>query len=323
MAEPPPRTPPDGPEAETVVDPDWPVRPESRVVVEETAMEPPPPPRRPLMWPWLLALLLLVVGGLAAAYVLTRDDDEPAATTEAATTTATTAAEERTVPDVVGTTSAQATETLRDAGFEVNLVAVPSDRQPGTVVAQNPPAGTERPDGTSVRLNVAEAATTTSQDTTTTPTTPTTGATGTTTAPAPPPQPAIVPDVVGQELADAATAFADERLKVAVAYVPSQEAAGRVVAQAQPAGTERRRGDTVQLNVSIGGEPAARAGVPRVVGQSLGDARNSLDEAGFEVKALNLAGDELRNESEIGSQSPGGGASVPRGSLVLVYVTNG
>ena len=32
--------------------------------------------------------------------------------------------------------------------------------------------------------------------------------------------------------------FADEGLKAAVAYVPSQEAAGRVVAQAQPAGTE-------------------------------------------------------------------------------------
>jgi serine/threonine-protein kinase len=316
MAEPPRRPPPDGPDAETVVDPDWPVRPESQVVVEETAVEP-PRPRRPLIWPWLLALLLLVVAGLGAAYLLTRDDDEPAATTEAATTTGTTtAAEDSTVPDVVGTTSSQATETLRDAGFEANVVAVPSDRPPGTVVAQNPQAGTEHPEGTSVRLNVAEAPTTTSQDTTTTSTTSTTP----TTTAAPAPQPAVVPDVVGQELADAAEAFADERLKVAVAYVPSQEAAGRVVAQAQPAGTERRRGDTVQLNVSTGAEPAERASVPRVAGQSLEDARDALEEAGFEVKALSIAGGELRNEDKVTSQSPAGGASVPRGSLVLVYV---
>ena len=115
------------------------------------------------------------------------------------------------VPDVVGTTSSQATATLRNAGFDVNLVSVPSDRAPGTVVAQAPPAGSEQPEGSTIRLNVAEAATGTT--------------TGTTTAPdddrarddrrpPPQPQPATVPDVVGQELAEGARAFADEGLKV-------------------------------------------------------------------------------------------------------------
>jgi hypothetical protein len=60
----------------------------------------------------------------------------------------------------------------------------------------------------------------------------TTTAPSTTTAP---PEPATVPDVVGDELADAAKAFGDEGLKVAVRYVPVERAAGRVVAQAQPA----------------------------------------------------------------------------------------
>ena len=80
---------------------------------------------------------MLVLAGLGALYFLSRDDDEPAATT----TSATTQAEERTVPDVVGTTSSEATATLRDAGFEANLVSVPSDRPPGTVVAQDPAPG--------------------------------------------------------------------------------------------------------------------------------------------------------------------------------------
>jgi eukaryotic-like serine/threonine-protein kinase len=340
MAEPPPRDPPpdelppedvpprDPAEDETIIADDWGA--EAPVFVEQTQEElvEPPPPRLPTIWPWLLALLLLVLAGLAAAYFLTRDDDEQAATsaptTVATTTATTTAAETVSVPDVVGTTSSEATETLRNAGLEVNLVSVPSDRSPGTVVAQSPAAGTEHPKGTSVRLTVAEAAGTTTGATTETETTgtstpSTTTAPTTTTAPAPP-QTATVPDVVGDELADAARSFADEGLKVAVAYVPSSEAAGRVVAQAQPPGTERKRGDTVQLNVSEGANPEAAASVPGVVGQQLDKARSALDQAGFEVLALTVSDREIENERSVVSQSPGAGASVPRGSLVLVYV---
>ena len=224
------------------------------------------------------------------------------------------------VPDVVGTTSSQATKTLRDAGFEVNLVPVPSDEAPGTVVAQRPAAGAEAPQGTAVRLNVAQQAGDTTPATTT-------QAAGTTAPPATTqatttqaqPRRTTVPEAVGKELAVAARDFARAGLKVAVAYVPSEEQAGRVIAQAQPAGTERNRGDTVQLNVSIGAEPAEAASVPNVVGQRQEDGRRTLEGAGFEVLALALEG-QVRRESVVASQSPGGGASVPRGSLVLLYV---
>jgi eukaryotic-like serine/threonine-protein kinase len=216
---------------------------------------------------------------------------------------------------------------LREAGFEANLVSVPSDRPPGTVVAQDPAPGTTQPEGTGVRLNVAEeaqAATTGATTTTgtTTASTTTTGTTtaATTTAPPPQPRPAVVPDVVGQELAGGARAFADEGLKASVAYVPSQEPFGRVVAQAQPAGTELERGATVQLNVSTGPEPAEKVTVPRAVGETLGDGRDALEQAGFEVLALTVGEGEIRNESTIVSQSPAGGASIPRGALVLLYV---
>ena len=106
---------------------------------------------------------------------------------------------------------------------------------------------------------------------------------------------------------------------MAVQYVPSSEPQGRVVAQAQPAGTERKRGDTVQLNVSTGAQPAAAATVPDVVGKRQDEGRRELQAAGFEVLALNLNG-AVRNESPIASQTPKGAASVPRGSLVLLYV---
>ena len=315
MVEPPPRDPPE-PEDETIVSDQW--APEDEVFVERTE-EPIPPRRRPpLLWPGLLALLVLVLAGLAAAYFLTRDDDDQATATTGTTTQATTAAALVRVPDVVGTTSSEATATLRDAGFEVNLVPVPSDKPSGSVIAQNPPAGGEAPKDSVVRINVAQKATSTATTETGTTSTETTG---TTTQATTPPEPATVPDAAGQELADAARAFADEGLKVAVRYVPSSEAAGRVVAQAQPAGTERTRGDTVQLNVSKGAEPATDASVPDVVGRRADQARRVLEQAGFEVLAVNLGQDEVRNEDTVGSQSPGAGASIPRGALVLLYVS--
>jgi len=224
-----------------------------------------------------------------------------------------------TVPDVVGTTSSQATATLRDAGLQANVVGVPSDQPSGTVVAQSPVAGKQAKAGGIVRLNVAQAVgeTTTQPSATTAPPPATTTAPPATTAP---PEPASVPDVVGRELADAAHDFADEGLKISVQYVPANEAAGRVVAQAQPAGTQRKRGDTVQVNVSIGAQPAADAAVPDVVGQRHDQGRRALVRAGFQVLALNLKTGELQDESPIVSQTPAGGANVPRGSLVTLYV---
>jgi serine/threonine-protein kinase len=224
------------------------------------------------------------------------------------------------VPDVVGTTSSEATAALRDAGLQADIVAVPSKEPSGTVVAQSPPAGKQVKPGAKVRLNVAQAAGTT---TTTQPPATTAPAPGATTPPpatTAAPASATVPDVVGKELADAAQAFAQEGLKIAVQYVPSEEPQGRVIAQAQPAGTERKRGDTVQVNVSVGPQPTAETQVPDVVGQRQQRARRTLEQAGFEVLALNLNG-EVKNESPVASQTPAGGAGIPRGSLVILYVS--
>jgi serine/threonine-protein kinase len=215
---------------------------------------------------------------------------------------------------VVGTTSSEATAALRDAELEANIVSVPSTRPAGTVVAQSPAAGESVEAGTQVRLNVAEApvATTTTQDTTTQGTT-----TETTTAP---PEPATVPGVVGEELAEGARDFGEEGLKVAVRYVPSSEAQGRIVAQARPAGTELRQGDTVQVNVSTGADPAPVTEVPRVMGAEEERARTFLEDAGFEVLAIPFQVADLNRYGRVVSQTPSGGASIPGGSLVLLYV---
>ena len=275
--------------------------------VEETVTEP-PPPKRPVLWPWLLALLVVVLVGLGAAYFLTRDDDDATTTTSTVATTT----PQVTVPDVVGTTSSEATATLRDAGLDVNLVSVPSDRSPGTVIAQNPSAGEEV-----VRRLDCEAERRRERPTPA-PTTPTPETTAPTTTAAP--EPATVPDVVGQELADAARAFNEEGLKVAVVYVPSNEPAGSVVAQARPPGAELQSGDTVQLNVSTGAEPAPDVQVPDVTGEKQAGGRDQLKSAGFEVLTLEEQTDDHSRVGSVLSQTPSGGANIPRGSLVLLYV---
>lgn len=226
------------------------------------------------------------------AVVVVVSDGQAVTTTGGTTTTTTTAPATARVPEVVGQSSSAATATLRDAGFEVALVQVPSDEPAGTVVAQNPAAGAEAERGSEVRLNVAEAQ----------------------------PEPATVPDVVGQAAAGAAQAFAAEGLRVALRYVPSSEPAGTVVAQAQAPGTELAQGQTVQVNVSTGAEPAEPAPVPDVAGQPLDEARETLSSAGFEVLALNLA-EEVSRTDTVSRQTPAAGASIPRGSLVVLYVT--
>ena len=221
------------------------------------------------------------------------------------------------VPDVVGTTSSEATATLREAGLGVNLVPVPSDQPGGTVLAQSPKAGATAKSGTKVRLNVAQ-----SPGATTPATTQATTTQATTTAPTPtqPPASATVPDVVGKELADAARAFGDEGLKVAVKLVPSNEARGTVIAQAQPAGTERKRGDTVQVNVALGANPPANATVPNTAGKPEQEARDQLEAAGFEVLAIPVETADGSREGRVLSQTPAGNAQIPGGSLVILYV---
>ncbi len=126
--------------------------------------------------------------------------------------------------------------------------------------------------------------------------------------------------MVGQELADAARTFSEEGLKVAVVYVPSNEPAGSVVAQARPPGAQLQAGDTVQVNVSTGAEPAPDVQVPDVTGEKQADGRNQLKSAGFEELTLQEPTDDRSRAGSVLSQTPSGGANIPRGSLVLLYV---
>ena len=128
--------------------------------------------------------------------------------------------------------------------------------------------------------------------------------------------PATVPDIGETDLAAAAQQLADEGLRVAVKYVPSNKPRGRAFGQSPPAGTELQRGDAVSLNVSIGANPPEKVTVPDATEKPEAEGRAVLERARFEVLTIKVPAVE---DDIVVSHSPAAATQVPRGSLVILY----
>ena len=144
------------------------------------------------------------------------------------------------VPDVVGMTQDEATTALTDAGFQVKPeeASEPGDAKEGEVVAQDPEAGGEAPEGSSVTISVVGA-----------------------------PEAIAVPDVVGLS-EDAATAKlekaglrANPRTKEDGSVKP-----GNVIAQSPEAGTELAPDSRVDIIVAVAPAESSQVTVPDVTG---------------------------------------------------------
>jgi eukaryotic-like serine/threonine-protein kinase len=140
----------------------------------------------------------------------------PSTTTVTTTTTATVTQPPPpanvTLPDVVGQSQVEAGDVLEGNGVVADSYPVPSDEPAGTVISQNPAAGTVTKEGETVRLNVslgpAERET------------------------------ADIPDVTGDEASAARQRARVEGFTVRTVYrkPPSQEEVGEVLTQAPTAG---------------------------------------------------------------------------------------
>jgi beta-lactam-binding protein with PASTA domain len=60
--------------------------------------------------------------------------------------------------------------------------------------------------------------------------------------------------------------------------------------------------------------------VPDAVGLFQPEARARLENASFEVLAIEVFADDESKAERVVSQTPGAGARIPRGSLVILYV---
>ncbi|MGC9496746.1 Stk1 family PASTA domain-containing Ser/Thr kinase [Streptomyces sp. WG7] len=193
------------------------------------------------------------------------------------------------LPDVEGYKLDRARTVLKDEGLEPGMVtrAFSEEVPKGFVISTKPRTGTTVRAGSAVALVVSKGS------------------------------PIDVPDVTGDDLADARAELTEAGLKVKVAdeQVNSEHDKGRVARQTPGSGSRAAEGDTVTLTVSKGPEMIE---VPDVVGDSVGDAKRTLKDAGFDVEEdrglLGLFGDTVKE------QSVEGGDTAPKGSTIKITI---
>jgi serine/threonine-protein kinase len=194
------------------------------------------------------------------------------------------------VPALAGRKLEEARDQLRRDGLEPGMVtrAFSEEVPRGSVISARPADGTQVRAGTAVALVVSKGAR------------------------------IDIPDVTGDDEADARAELEDAGLKVKIAAERVNSAEydkGQVVRQTPKSGGPAAEGDTVTLTLSKGPEMIE---VPDVVGDSVDDARQALEGAGFEVDVdrglFGLFGDEVK------SQSVEGGRTAPKGSTITIEI---
>jgi eukaryotic-like serine/threonine-protein kinase len=197
------------------------------------------------------------------------------------------------VPSVTGMPAAQAESTLSSAGLKMVVTqrAASSSASTGTVMSEDPPAGSEARRGSSVKVVVS------------------TGRAMTT-----------VPSLIGMSLETASSNVASVGLVVGTVVTQNSDAfpANTIASQSPEAGTQLTAGSSVTLIVSAG---QARATVPDVSGLSQSQATAKLDDAGLVADVTSVYSN--LPSGIVVSQGPTAGATVARGSSVAISISRG
>jgi eukaryotic-like serine/threonine-protein kinase len=232
-----------------------------------------PPERRGFFTPARLiamALLLLLLGGVLA-YALTRPDSVL-------------------VPTVLGKMQPSAEAILEDAGFEVAVRSVPNDSPRGTVLEQDPSAGSEADEGSRVTISVSLG-----------------------------PATVVVPDVAGLSARRARDRLKDAGFRVRQDERPSSTVKAGLAIDTEPAdGTELERGRTVTLLISSGPKLVQ---VPSVIGQQQDLAESQLRADGLIPDIEQRDSDEP--EGQVIAQDPAAGSTVKKHTAVTIVVSTG
>ncbi|HEX7041401.1 MAG TPA: PASTA domain-containing protein [Trueperaceae bacterium] len=193
-----------------------------------------------------------------------------------------------TVPDVLGTDVRAAVERLSGLGLAVEVAAVPSEAEPGSVVDVDPSVGAELRPGRTVRLGYALAPGLVERTT--------------------------VPALIGLDYPDEVrAALRDAGLELGEASrVPASAPDGVVLAQSVGEGSPLGAGQTVDVLVSAGPAPAMTF-LPDLVGLAVEDARALAAVAGIDPGRVVV--DEVTSASgfpgEVLSQAPSPHRPVP------------
>ena len=124
-----------------------------------------------------------------------------------------------------------------------------------------------------------------------------------------------VPFVTGDSQSQAQAALASAHLNASQRSVVSTQAAGTVVGQSPPGGTQVAQGATVTLDISSGGTP-----VPSVVGDTQAEATTTLQSDGFRVRAVTATAPSGFTAGSVFQTTPAAGQTVAQGSTVTIDV---
>jgi eukaryotic-like serine/threonine-protein kinase len=225
----------------------------------------------------LLTLLILALFGLLAWLLLDNLLNDETTTLK--------------VPNVVGKEVGIATSLLRDKGFEVEVDKRRDDADKDEVIDQDPPAGDQAEEGSTVTLTVSRGE-----------------------------RQIKVPSVVDLPQQEAEDEIVDANLSVgSVGSEPSSDVEeGNVIRQNPEPGERVDPGDEVDLVISEGAEEVT---VPDVVNQTEEQARANLEALGLEVDVSTAPSDSP--EGVVIAQDPPGGSPAEVGDHVRITVSEG
>ena len=226
--------------------------------------------------------LIAIVGGFLTAYLIAAFVFFPSGVIS----------QDLKVPNVIGLDYATAQQRLKQSGFDAEQgeTRFHATAPKGTVLDQNPPAGTKDVAGAKVTLAVSGGQ-----------------------------RLASVPNIVGMARPDAEKVLDQAGFDVGdVTEQPSQTARGEVLDTRPRPGTETPIPGPIQLILSAG---PTTIQVPDVVGRSFGQARQLLTQLGLVVgDVASPNGGAPDAGALVMSQTPAAGAQVASGSKIALRV---
>ena len=131
------------------------------------------------------------------------------------------------------------------------------------------------------------------------------------------PEQVTIPDVVGLSADSAEASLTSEGFGVAVQEQESEEAEGQVISQSPGGGVQVDLGTTVTITVSIGIE---QVGVPNVVGLSPRDAEGQIRSVGLTAVQSERNVTDPDQDGVVIDQRPGAGVDLDVGGQVVIIV---
>ena len=197
------------------------------------------------------------------------------------------------IPNLSGMTSEQAEKALKDAGLKAQYAGnEASDADKDTVSRQDPAAGKEVDEGTTVKYWISTG-----------------------------PEDTSVPNVVGSDQASAKAQLESAGFTVQVETGDYSDKYGEGIVMSQsPNGGKLEKGGTVTITVSQGQDPEKnKVTVPSVTGMSQSQAINTLLSYNL-AYALDTASAGSGTPGTVAKQDTTAGKKVPSGTVVTIYV---